>query len=347
MDLRSLPDESVDVPDGTVRKLNRRIIPIPPEDDQSSSVSAIWENNNEVVAGWSPIDRPMSLKSSALRRIFIARHGERVDFTFGSWIPYCFDESGKYVRKDLNMPLSLPERSGQPEAFAKDCPLTTIGETQAGLVGQALRLAGIDSIRHAYASPSLRCLQTCRSILKGLADGSSSDLLPMSIEPGLFEWLAWYADYSMPQFLTPAEAIRAGFLIDPDYRPLVELKELSELHAKKETAEQYYVRSHFVAQSILRKTEHLGGDILLVGHASTLDACTRQLIGCAPRSALELSRLVHRIPYCSLAVVQQETDAAGQQDVVQWKLVEPPVPPITYSANLRFDWTTLVQPNHS
>ena len=53
------------------------------------------------------------------RRIFVVRHGERVDFTFNSWIQHSFDESGQYQRKDLNMPESVPLRKKGPVGFAR------------------------------------------------------------------------------------------------------------------------------------------------------------------------------------------------------------------------------------
>ena len=58
------------------------------------------------------------------RRIFVVRHGERVDFTFNSWIQHSFDESGKYVRKDLNMPETVPMRKKGKKKFFSDTQLS-------------------------------------------------------------------------------------------------------------------------------------------------------------------------------------------------------------------------------
>ena len=53
------------------------------------------------------------------------RHGERVDFNFGSqWHTQCFNDSDEYTQKDINMPETLPQRSEGSMAWIKDSPLT-------------------------------------------------------------------------------------------------------------------------------------------------------------------------------------------------------------------------------
>ena len=154
------------------------------------------------------------------------------------------------MRKDLNMPLSVPKRKGSPDSFFKDCPLTCIGEIQARLLGEAMRSANVP-VHHAFCSPSLRSLQTCRNILRGL---NVEDKIPIALEPGLFEWLAWYQD-SLPQFLSPEELKEAGFNLRENHRPFIAF---SELEDRREGSEQYYMRSYYVTQCVLRSTAHIG-----------------------------------------------------------------------------------------
>ena len=74
--------------------------------------------------------------------------------------------------------------------------------------------------------------------------------LPLRMEPGLFEWLVWYSD-GLPSFLSPEELRSWGFNVDTSYRPLVSVQELRE---RTENCEQYYMRNHFVTQSVIRTT---------------------------------------------------------------------------------------------
>ena len=125
-------------------------------------------------------DRNAEIVSVNWRRYELMGIGE------GNCIRYFF--AGKYMRKDLNMPVSVPKRHGSPETFFKDSPITCMGETVARCLGEALHDAG-QTLSHVYSSPSLRCVQTANGILKGLG---VQDKTPITIEPGLFEWLAWY-----------------------------------------------------------------------------------------------------------------------------------------------------------
>jgi len=313
------------------------------------------------------------------RQVFISRHGERVDFTFGQWIPYSFDKDGVYQRKDLNMPLSVPHRASGPEGFSRDCPLTVIGLTQASMVGQAMREAGV-SIHHVFCSPSLRCVQTCHNILKGLG---IADRMKINIEPGLFEWLAWYQD-GMPNWMNSVELMSAGFNIESCYKPYISSEELADT---QETCQQFFIRNFFVTQCALQATEEAGGNVLLIGHAATLDTCSRQLVGKEPRPVQELMAIIRKVPYCSVALLEEvsveeelnlllstgrppspgmpgRSSSPGSVSAVStlstisrstvghtralapppkvWKIVQPPFPPMTHTSVATFDWKMLI-----
>uniref|UniRef100_A0A182JRH9 Protein UBASH3A homolog n=1 Tax=Anopheles christyi TaxID=43041 RepID=A0A182JRH9_9DIPT len=273
---------------------------------------------------------------STTRKVYIMRHGERIDFTFGTWVPYCFDEAGNYVRKDLNMPKTLPPR--QPSLWQRDSPLTKVGLYQALLVGEGMNDAGVH-IEKVYCSPSFRCIQTATTVLKGLG---LKDTLPICIEPGLFEWLAWYQD-GLPEWLSPNELIAADYNIATDYKPLTTVDDLKEHFHEK--LNEFYCRNSDTAEAIIKSTD---GNVLIVGHATTLDTCTRFIIGEKLRSTNDMGRIMQKVSYCSLAVMESDgTVSSGDSDKADttikghWKLAVPPCDPVTHTNNNRFDYKIL------
>ena len=224
---------------------------IPPEnlyEMRSAKQNSDQENGSVSTTGNGAIDDPIKEgEAQENRKFYILRHGERVDFTFGSWIPYCFDVDGNYIRKDLNMPKSLPKRKTGPLRWQKDSPLTNVGLYQAKLIGEGLKETDL-KIRHVYSSPSFRCIQTVTEILKGL---ELKDVHPIRIEPGLFECLSWYQD-GLPEFCSKDELTGDGFNVLTDYEAIMSIDQLAEnLH---ENLEEFYKRNSSVMKSIIQQT---------------------------------------------------------------------------------------------
>lgn len=208
-----------------------------------------YPNESGVCSKVGPPVLPFTFPIAGPRRLFVMRHGERADFTFGEWCKICFDKDGRYSRADLNLQASVPSRADMPLTFVKDCPLTRIGEFQAQLVGEGFA-ATHTPVHHVYVSPSLRCVMTASRVLAAM---NLADKLPLKLEPGLFEWLAWYPE-GAPHFMTNEELTAAGFNIDVAYRPVMPAVRLST----DEMCEQYYNRSNVVTSSILASTQSQG-----------------------------------------------------------------------------------------
>ncbi|XP_043936974.1 ubiquitin-associated and SH3 domain-containing protein B [Protopterus annectens] len=281
---------------------------------------------------WQPIQQPIRItaKASAQKRcLYVCRHGERMDVVFGKyWLSQCFDAKGKYMRTNLNMPASLPPRSTGYRDYDKDAPITVFGSTQARLIGEAL-LESNTAIDYIYCSPSLRCVQTAAGILKGL---QQENKLKMRIEPGLFEWTKWVSGNVLPAWLPVTELAAANFVVDTTYRPHIPVSKL----VVSESYETYINRSCQVTKEILSECKNQGSNILIVAHASSLEACTRQLQGLPPQNSKDFIQVVRKIPYLGFCACEEVNETG------LWQLVDPPILPLTHGPNHSFNWREIL-----
>uniref|UniRef100_A0A8C9XZV3 Ubiquitin-associated and SH3 domain-containing protein B n=1 Tax=Sander lucioperca TaxID=283035 RepID=A0A8C9XZV3_SANLU len=285
---------------------------------------ALWIN--DVVF---KVQVPTSQSSLSKMRLFVCRHGERMDVVFGKhWITQCFDSKGRYIRSNLNMPSSLPARIGGHRDYDKDCPITVFGSTQARLVGEAL-LESHTTIDFVYCSPSLRCIQTAQHILQGLQQEGKTKI---RVEPGLFEWTKWVAGTCLPVWIPPTELAAANLSVDTTYRPHIPISKL----AVSETYDTYISRSFQVTREILSESKGLGNTVLIVAHASSLEACTRQIQGLSPQNSKDFVQVVRKIPYLGFCACEE----MGETGV--WQLVDPPILPLTHGPNHSFNWREML-----
>ncbi|VDQ16200.1 unnamed protein product [Trichobilharzia regenti] len=76
---------------------------------------------------------------------------------------------------------------------------------------------------------------------------------------------------------------------------------------------------------------------MIVGHACSLDTCTRHLVNHTFRHHISSDEFQHRtsiVPYCGLLLAQENR---------RWNLVEAPIPnACSYGRNSDYDWKELL-----
>ncbi|KAI6199485.1 hypothetical protein M3Y96_00632100 [Aphelenchoides besseyi] len=237
--------------------------------------------------------RPLSNK----RLIVVIRHAERLDRVFPSWLTLA-NSNGCYRPYDANQPRKLPQRHGGLSLFVNDPPLTRLGQSVAVLRGKSMHYVHFVPAA-IYSSPALRCVETAHFIAQALS--MKADI---RIEPGLFDWTGWYMD-GVPVWMTVSELVAAGYDVDRNYKPIQTAESVMRLRA--ENKHEFYRRIQSVITQI---NKNVRGNVLIVGHATTLDAGVRSLLG-LPNSVpkfKELDKLGDRYSYCSSVVLEQTHD---------------------------------------
>uniref|UniRef100_A0A8B9Y2Z6 Ubiquitin associated and SH3 domain containing A n=1 Tax=Bos mutus grunniens TaxID=30521 RepID=A0A8B9Y2Z6_BOSMU len=242
-----------------------------------------------------------SLQATIVRRsVLVVRHGERVDQIFGkSWLQQCTTPDGRYYRPDLNFPRSLPKRSRGIKDFENDPPLSSCGIFQSRM-----------------------------------AEFKLEKKVKIRVEPGIFEWTKWEAGKTTPTLMTLEEMKEADFNVSLDYRPAFPLASLLP-------AESYddYVHRCAVSMEQIVSTCPQDGVILVVGHSSALDTCTRPLLGLPPRDCADFAQLVRKVPSLGMCFCEENKEEG------KWELVNPPVKTLTHGSNSAFNWRNWIQGN--
>ena len=111
------------------------------------------------------------------------------------------------------------------------------------MVGRGLHAIGTAPIL-IYSSPALRCLQTAANVIEILSKTEKTQPL-IRIEPGLFEWMAWYD--TPPSWMDINELKQ--FPIDKKYKEQITLDEMRFAH-RRESSAHYMKRTAVVLSNI-------------------------------------------------------------------------------------------------
>ncbi|KRZ96884.1 Protein UBASH3A -like protein [Trichinella sp. T8] len=252
------------------------------------------------------------------RIIFLARHGEQMNNVFPNWVHETFSNFGLYKPNDLNMPLSLVPRQNGPVDFLDDPPLTEMGYVTSQMIGRGAKLSNVhfDAI---YCSPALRCIHSAHGILKAFPKSE----MQIRIEPGLFEYMGMNRDSKL-NFVSGEEISIQGYEIDLDYTPMITPETIGEQY-RNENIDDFYQRISDVIESILQAHDSPPCNILIIGHALTLDAGSRYLArkyGNLPTED-QINNMHIYFPYSAIVAMEELKDEG------KWQLMQSAMPSIS------------------
>ena len=132
-----------------------------------------------------------------------------------------------------------------------------------------------------------------------------------------------------PAFLNPENLKKEGYNVNTAYKPFVSLQELQKsLPKEKQEIEFFYNRKHFVTENIIQSSGS-GSTSLIVAHSTSLDACSRKLLGYVPKTDEEF-KVMRRANYCQVLVLQE----TGENSEIKWVEKDVPCLSLTHSSSI-------------
>ena len=71
---------------------------------------------------------------------------------------------------------------------------------------------------------------------------------------------------------------------------------------------------------------------MFVGHAPTIEGCSRQLVGQKPRSTEDFVRINMKVPFLSILTCEKNASTGN------WSLVPTPIPTMKHTELVDFNW---------
>ena len=79
-----------------------------------------------------------------------------------------------------------------------------------------------------------------------------------------------------------------------------------------------------------------GGNVLIIGHAGTLEVCTCSLLGKPTQSVHDFRELCAKVPFCAVFACQEDSKTK------KWTILDSPIKTLSHSQNKQQDVTRLL-----